>query len=81
MPYRWHCERRWQGDGIHLHAAGNVLHSLVSSLPIGPPPFFISDRKLKICLILIVTQGDLRPSAQSNVKRYMYKETMTNFLA
>jgi len=30
MPCRWHCERPRQGDGIHRHAAGNVLHSLVS---------------------------------------------------
>ena len=37
MPCRWHCERLRQDDGIHRHAAGNVLHSLVSSLPTGPP--------------------------------------------
>ncbi len=37
MPCRWHCERQRQDDGIHQHAAGNVLHSLVSSLPTGPP--------------------------------------------
>jgi hypothetical protein len=29
----------------------------VSSLPIGPPPFFISDRKLKICLIFVATKA------------------------
>jgi hypothetical protein len=73
MPCRWHCERQWQGDGIHRHAAGNVLHSLVPSLPIGPPPFFISDRKLKICLIFVAMQGDLLPAVRLNAKRYMYK--------
>jgi hypothetical protein len=73
MPYHRHCEHHWQGAGIHRHAAGNVLHSLVSSRPIGPPPFFISDRKLQICLIFVATQGDLFEAAQLNVKRYMYK--------
>jgi hypothetical protein len=48
MPCRSHFPHQRQSDGIHRHAAGNVLHSLASSLPIGPPPFFISDRKLKI---------------------------------
>jgi hypothetical protein len=35
MPCRWHCERQKQDGGIHRHAAGNALHSLVSSLPTG----------------------------------------------
>jgi hypothetical protein len=66
-------ERQWQGDGIHRHAVGMFYTHFVSSLPIGPPPFFISDRKLKICLIFVATHGDLLPAAQLNVKRYMYK--------
>jgi hypothetical protein len=37
MPCRWHCERQRQDGGIHRPAAGNALHSLVSSLPTGPP--------------------------------------------
>jgi hypothetical protein len=56
MPCRWHFPHQRQGDGTHRRAAGNVLHSLVSSLPIGPPPSFISDRKLKICPIFGATQ-------------------------
>jgi hypothetical protein len=36
-PCRWDCERQRQDGGIHRPAAGNVLHSLVSSLPTGPP--------------------------------------------
>ena len=36
-PCRWDCERQRQDGGIHRRAAGNVLHSLVSSLPTGPP--------------------------------------------
>ena len=49
MPCRWHCERPRQDDGIHRHAAGNVLHSLVSSLPTGPPFF---GRKLNNCNLI-----------------------------
>src|SRR5215470_15911426 len=41
MPCRCRCEPQWQGGGIHRSAAGSVLHSLVSSLPIG---FSASDR-------------------------------------
>src|SRR5262249_3762285 len=39
MSCRWRCERQRQDGGIHRHAAGNVRHSLVSSLPTGPPSF------------------------------------------
>ena len=35
MPCRWHCQHQWQDGGIHRPAAGNVLESLVSSLPTG----------------------------------------------
>jgi hypothetical protein len=49
MPCRWHCERPRQDDGIHRHAAGNVLHSIVSSLPT-EPPFF--GRKLNNCNLI-----------------------------
>src|SRR5260370_4272362 len=35
MPCRWHCERQRQDGDIHRLAAGNALHSLVSSLPTG----------------------------------------------
>ena len=75
MPCRWHCERQWQGDGIHRHAAGNVLHSLVPPCRSAhlPSLCFMSDRRLKICLIFVAAQGDLLPEAQLNAKRYMYK--------
>jgi len=53
MPCRWHCERQRQDDGIHRHAAGNVLHSLVSSLPT-EPPFF--GRALNNCNLIFVGQ-------------------------
>src|SRR5215475_8455336 len=53
MPCRWHCERPRQDDGIHRPAAGNVLHSLVSSLPT-EPPFF--GRELNNCNLIFEGQ-------------------------
>jgi hypothetical protein len=58
MPRRWHCPHQRQGGGIHQHAAGNVLHSLLSSLPISPPPSFISDNS-GFVPVFVATQGDL----------------------
>jgi hypothetical protein len=46
-PCRWDCERRWQGSGIHRHAAGNVLYSFTSFLPTAHLLLF-SGRKLKM---------------------------------
>jgi hypothetical protein len=69
MPCRWHCERQLQGDGIHRHAAGNVLHSLVSSLPIGPSPFFSPVGNSRLYLIFVATQGGLLP-CQINATKF-----------
>jgi hypothetical protein len=65
MPCHRHCERQWQGDGIHRHAAGNVLHSLC---------FLPADRPTSLLYLRSETQdlsnircheGDLLAAAQS----------------
>src|SRR5260370_31245585 len=46
MPCRWHCERQRQDGDIHRLAAGNALHSLVSSLPTGFSCPIVSSRNV-----------------------------------
>jgi hypothetical protein len=65
-PCRWHCERQWQGDGIHRRVAGNVLHSNVSSLPTG---FFVQSGTQQLYL-MFVAQAKSFVSAPQNTTNF-----------
>jgi hypothetical protein len=70
MPCRWHCPHQRQGGGIHQHAAGNVLHSLLSSLPIGPISLlYLRSEAQDLFQSSLPRKAICFPAAQLNVKK------------
>jgi hypothetical protein len=70
MTCRWHCPHQRQGGGIHQRAAGNVLHSLVSSLPIGPTSLlYLRSETRDLFQSSLPRKAICFPPAQLNVKK------------